>query len=381
MVRFVCELKAIDHVTILGMSSTVTCPSCGHQFSPDAVLTQEIEVSLRARLEKELLEKAKQAGSKELADREAEIKELKSRAKESMELELKLRAEKRAMQEAKEKFELDKARQLDQERAKIKADAEQVVMDKEKFKLEEKEKMIADLKKSLDEATRKANQGSQQTQGEVLELEIEDLLRRTFATDDIVAIAKGASGADIRQVVRGRSGALAGTIIWETKRTKNWTEGWVQKLKDDQRAEKAEVAVLVSTVLPKTLKTFGVYQGIWVSDVASVIGLAIALRTSLLQVAVVKQSSVGKNEKMEVLFNYLSGVEFKQRIEAIVESFTTMKLDLEKEKLAYTKIWAKRDKQIEQVVHNTIGLHSDLEGLMGKALPKIEMLELESETT
>ena len=363
------------------MSSTVICPSCGHQFSPDAVLTQEIEVSLRARLEKELLEKAKQAGSKELADREAEIKELKSRAKESMELELKLRAEKRAMQEAKEKFELDKARQLDQERAKIKADAEQVVMDKEKFKLEEKEKMIADLKKSLDEATRKANQGSQQTQGEVLELEIEDLLRRTFATDDIVAIAKGASGADIRQVVRGRSGALAGTIIWETKRTKNWTEGWVQKLKDDQRAEKAEVAVLVSTVLPKTLKTFGVYQGIWVSDVASVIGLAIALRTSLLQVAVVKQSSVGKNEKMEVLFNYLSGVEFKQRIEAIVESFTTMKLGLEKEKLAYTKIWAKRDKQIEQVVHNTIGLHSDLEGLMGKALPKIEMLELESETT
>lgn len=362
------------------MSSTVTCPSCGHQFSPDDLLTHEIELELRAKLEKELLVKAKEQTGKELADKEAQIKELQDKAKESMELELRLRKEKREIQEAKEKFELEKQRQLDQERGKIREEAEKLVTEKEKYKLEERDKMISDLKKSLDEATRKANQGSQQTQGEVLELEIEDLLRRTFATDQIVGIAKGVNGADIRQIVRGRSGAIAGTIIWETKRTKNWTEGWVQKLKDDQRSEKAEVAVLVSTVLPKAIKTFGVYQGIWVADVASVIGLAVALRSTLLQVAVVKQSSVGKNEKMEVLFNYLSGVEFKQRIEAIVESFTTMKLDLEKEKLAYTKIWAKRDKQIEQVVHHTIGLHSDLEGLMGKALPKIETLELESET-
>lgn len=361
------------------MSSTVTCPSCGHQFSPDDLLTHEIEVELRARLEKELLNKAKESAGKELADRDAQIKELQDKAKESMANELQLRKDKREIEEAREKFELEKTRQLDAERAKIKVEAERLVMEKEKFKLDEKEKMITDLRKSLDEATRKANQGSQQTQGEVLELEIEDLLRRTFPTDEIIGIAKGATGADIRQIVRGRSGALAGTIIWEAKRTKNWIEGWVQKLKDDQRAEKAEVAVLVSTVLPKTIKTFGVYQGIWVSDVTSVTGLAIALRLSLLQVAVVKQSSVGKNEKMEVLFNYLSGVEFKQRIEAIVESFTTMKLDLEKEKLAYIKIWAKRDKQIEQVVHNTIGLHSDLEGLMGKALPKIDTLELESE--
>lgn len=363
------------------MSSTVTCPSCGHQFSPDDLLTHEIEVELRARLEKELLQKAKDEAGKELDIAQDRIKELSNRVKESDELEKKLRQEKQAIIDAKERFELEKTRQLDLERSKIEEEAEKKIVEKEKYKLEEKEKMIADLKKSLDEATRKANQGSQQTQGEVLELEIEDLLRRTFATDEIVGIAKGVNGADIRQVVRGRSGALAGTIIWETKRTKNWTEGWVQKLKDDQRSEKAEIAVLVSTVLPKTLKTFGVYQGIWVSDVTSVIGLAIALRTSLIQVAVVKQSTVGKNEKMEVLFNYLSGVEFKQRIEAIVESFTTMKLDLEKEKLAYTKIWAKRDKQIEQVVHNTIGLHSDLEGLMGKALPQIEMLELESENT
>lgn len=361
------------------MSSTVTCPSCGHQFSPDDLLTHEIELELRAKLEKELLVKAKEQTGKELADKEAQIKELQDKAKESMELELRLRKEKREIQEAKEKFELEKQRQLDEERGKIREEAEKLVTEKEKYKLEERDKMISDLKKSLDEATRKANQGSQQTQGEVLELEIEDLLRRTFATDQIVGIAKGVNGADIRQIVRGRSGAIAGTIIWETKRTKNWTEGWVQKLKDDQRSEKAEVAVLVSTVLPKAIKTFGVYQGIWVADVASVIGLAVALRSSLLQVAVVKQSSVGKNEKMEVLFNYLSGVEFKQRIEAIVESFTTMKLDLEKEKLAYTKIWAKRDKQIEQVVHHTIGLHSDLEGLMGKTLPKIETLELESE--
>ncbi|HBD02000.1 MAG: hypothetical protein UX38_C0005G0009 [Microgenomates group bacterium GW2011_GWC1_46_16] len=361
-----------------GMNNTVTCPNCGTQFSPDALLTHSIELELRTKLEQELSTKVQEKTRQELADRDAQIKELKDKARESAEFELKLRAEKRAIEEAKEKFELEKTRQLDLERSKIKAEAFQLVQEQEKFKLEEKEKMISDLKKSLDEAQRKANQGSQQTQGEVLELEIEDLLRRTFPTDEIIAIAKGVNGADIRQLVRGRSGALAGTIIWETKRTKNWTESWVQKLKNDQRTEKAEIAVLVSTVLPKAVRTFGVYQGIWVSDMTSVIGLAMALRTSLLQVAVVKQSSVGKNEKMEVLYNYLSGVEFKQRIEAIVESFTAMKLDLEKEKLAYTRIWAKRDKQIDQVVHNTIGLHSDLEGLMGKALPKIDTLELEA---
>lgn len=358
------------------MSSTVTCPSCGHQFSPDDVLTHEIEAELRGKLEKELLLKAKVEAGKELADREIQIKELQAKAKESEENELKLRAEKRALLESKEKFELEKQRQLDEERGKIKADAEKAILEKQKYKIDEYEKKLRDMQKSLEDAQRKGSQGSQQLQGEVLELEIEDILRRSFPTDQIEPIAKGVNGADIRQIVRGRSGAIAGTIIWETKRAKNWIEGWIQKLKDDQRAEKSEAAVLVTTVLPKEIKTFGVHHGIWVSDTGSMIGLALALRLSILQVASVKQSSVGKNEKMEVLYNYLSGIEFQQRIEVIVESFTTMKQDLEKEKLAYTKIWAKRDKQIEQVVHNTIGLHSDLEGLMGKALPKIDLLEL-----
>ncbi len=358
------------------MPTTIICPNCGEVISIDEALTHQLETGLRTKLERELSVKAKAEAGKELADRDAQIKELQDKAKESVEAELKLRAEKRAIEEERKNFELEKARQLDLERNKIREETEKAVLEKEKYKFEEKEQVIAALKRNIEEMQRKASQGSQQLQGEVLELEIEELLRRSFPTDEVLAIAKGVNGADMRHLVRGRSGALAGTIIWEAKRTKNWTEGWVQKLKDDQRAEKADLAVLVTTVLPKELKNFGVHQGIWVCDVTSVTGLALALRLSLLQVAVVKQASVGKNEKMEVLYNYLSGVEFKQKIEAIVESFTGMQQDLDKEKLAYKKIWEKREKQIEQVVHNTVGLYGDLEGLMGKALPRIERLEL-----
>jgi hypothetical protein len=202
------------------------------------------------------------------------------------------------------------------------------------------------------------------------------MLGRKFPSDQFLPVPKGVNGADIIQKVVDKYGQICGTIVWETKRAKNWVDGWVPKLKDDQRNQKAEIAVLVTMMLPKEIKNFSVKDGVWVSDFGSVIGLATALRSGLINVSAVKQASVGKNEKMEFLYNYLSGIEFKQKIEAIVESFTAMKSDLEREKRAMTKIWETRDKQISRVVDNTVKMYGDLTGLMGKALPKIDLLEL-----
>jgi hypothetical protein len=169
---------------------------------------------------------------------------------------------------------------------------------------------------------------------------------------------------------------MCGCIIWESKRTKAWSDGWVQKLKDDQRNAKAEIAVLVSSVLPKEINRFGLYQGLWVADFASAVGLSTALRVNLIDIARASNALQGENEKMKLIYKYLSGTAFKQRVEAIVESFVAMKNDLDTEKRSMEKIWAKREGQIERVINNTAGMYGDLQGIIGSALPEVKILEL-----
>jgi hypothetical protein len=210
----------------------------------------------------------------------------------------------------------------------------------------------------------------------VLELDLESLLRVQFPIDEIQPVPKGIKGADIAQKVHNRSGHYCGTILWELKHTKAWNDGWLSKLKDDQREVKAEIAVLVTETLPKGIESFGHIEGVWVTSSVLSIALASVLRTSLIELAQHKLSSIGKSEKMEVLYNYLSGPEFRQRIEAIVESFKSMKEDLDQEKRAMTKMWAKREKQIERIVNNTVGMYGDMQGIIGASLPQIKSLEL-----
>ena len=220
-------------------------------------------------------------------------------------------------------------------------------------------------------------QGSQQTQGEVLELELEALLKREFPFDDIEPVSKGVRGGDILQMVKTQSGRVCGKILWEIKRTKAWSDSWIQKLKDDQRDAKAGLAVLVSEALPQGFHHFRQMDGgVWVSDVPSVVSLAIALRVVLVQVASAREFEIGKKEKMELVYTYLTGPEFKNRVSAIVEAFRAMHEDLESEKRAMQRIWERRTKQIEKVISNTSGMYGDLEGLAGNALPSIKILEL-----
>lgn len=240
------------------------------------------------------------------------------------------------------------------------------------------EKKLNDAKRQASELKQKLEQSSQQAQGEVVELELESVLKKAFPDDEIEPVAKGKTGADILQRVYTSSGQYCGTIIWEVKNTRSWSKAWLNKLRNDQRRAKAELAVLVSTVLPKEVLHFAQVEGIWVTELSLVIGVATALRTNLSQAALLKQSSQGKHEKMELLYEYLSSTEFRHRIEGIVEAFRSMQDDLDKERQTMEKQWAKRDMQIQLVVQNVAGMYGDMQGIAGQSLPKIRRLELPS---
>ncbi|MHB1545044.1 MAG: DUF2130 domain-containing protein, partial [bacterium] len=274
----------------------------------------------------------------------------KKQIEEMQKTELNLRKEKIALEESKRAFELEKQRQLDNEREKISHDAQEKAEEVMRSKINEKDKQLQDAIKVNQELQRKLQQGSQQTQGEVLELELEEILKAEFQYDEIMPVPKGISGADIIQEVKDRSGRLCGHIAWESKKTKAWSDGWIQKLKDDQRTIKADLAVIVSAVLPEGVKGFVFRDGVWICDIKLAAALATALRINLESITREKAMSVGKNEKMEVLYGYLTGIEFKQRVEAIVEAFTNMDEGLRKERIAFEKIWSEREKQIKKVI-------------------------------
>jgi hypothetical protein len=245
-----------------------------------------------------------------------------------------------------------------------------------KLKVLEKEQTIVSMQKQIEELKRKAEQGSQQLQGEVQELELEALLRTKFPRDTIESVPKGEHGGDALQHVVGPSGQPCGTIIWESKRTKNWSDGWLAKLREDQRAAKAEIAVIVSQSLPKDVDTFGVVEGVWVTHPKTVLPLALTLRHTLIEVGCARQASEGQQTKTEMIYQYLTGPRFRHRVEAIVEAFSAMQEDLDKEKKAITKQWAKREEQIERVMQATAGMYGDLQGIAGKTIQEIEGLEL-----
>lgn len=368
------------------MPQQITCPQCGHKIAVSEAIVQRMV---------ELKVKNKMAEEKEHLRAELDLEYKKNQAQDMKKMQEKLEAEEKKRREA-EKKELefikiqneleDKirsqdlaiARKLQEERKLIVAKTQKE--SEEKFRLEnlEMRKQLDDTKKALAEAQRKAHQGSMQTQGEVLELTLEEQLKSNFPHDKITAVPKGISGADIIHYVIHQSGQSAGTILWESKRTKNWTEDWVQKLKDDGQKTKASICVLVSEVLPKDIDNFGFYNGIWVCDYASIIGLTTALRNQILAVYSIVTVNTGKDEKMEILYDYLCSPAFTQKIETIVETFLGMQKSLEKEKIAMTKIWTVRETQIKRLEDSTIKMYGEIQGIAGKNLPNIEVLELES---
>lgn len=350
------------------MATTITCPKCGESFEITQAFKHEIEEELKTKIE----EKA----NIENENLKKELDEARQKQEEFRVQELKLREKNRKVEEREKNLELEFQRKMDEERNLIIEKTLSQASEEHNLKDQEKDKKLQDALRMNEELKKKLEQGSQQTQGEVLELEIEEVLRKEFPNDEIKEVAKGVRGADIIQKVKDKMGKACGLILWESKNAK-WSETWIPKLKEDQRQAKADIAVLVSVNLPEEIKSFAYKGGTWVCSRATFAALASALRINLYQVFTTKQSAVGKNEKMEILYEYLSGVEFRHRVEGIVEAFSEMQEDIEREKRWFTSKWAKQEKSLRKVMDQTHGMYGELESMMGKSLAPIKSLELE----
>lgn len=349
---------------------TIKCKYCGRELEISEALTHQIEekagVELKKKLSWEFEEKLRA-----LKKEKDEEKDRNTRLLKQLE---DLTDQIRQLRRKDEERELEMKKQLAREEGKIKEELNKKFSEDHELKDREKEKVINDLKLALQAAQRKAEQGSQQTQGEVLELELEALLKKEFPEDEINEVKKGQRGADVVQTVVDKRGQACGLILWESKNAK-WQEPWLKKLREDQREAKANLAVLVATDHPKDIGLFKFQDNVWIVDRKAVVNLAIALRFDLIHVNHERLMNVGKNEKMEVLYEYLTGTEFKHRVEAIAEAFTNLQTDIEKEKRYFSVKWAKQEKEIRKIVDSTHGMYGELQAVSGRALEPIKQLE------
>lgn len=409
---------------------TITCPNCGTEIKLTESLAAPLIKATRKQFEEKIAEKeadvAKREGQiraqrKSLEDAQKAIDEqvaeklkselgvvakeearkaklavaadLEAKAKDVADLQeiLQKRDQKLAEAQKAQAGVLVKQRELDDEKReldltiekRVQASVEEVrskakkeVEDELKLKVSEKEEQIASMQRKIEDLKQKAEQGSQQLQGEVMELELENTLRTKFPFDSIEPVAKGEFGGDVVQRVVSPSGLACGSILWELKRTKNWSDAWLAKLRGDQRAAKAELCLLVSQALPKDVESFEQIDGVWIAGPKYALPLAVALRQSLIEVANSKLLQEGQQTKAELVYEYLTGPRFRHRIEAIVEKFSDMQEDLNREKKAMTRLWAKRDAQIQAVIESTVGMYGDLQGIAGRAFEEIEGLEI-----
>lgn len=403
--------------------SSILCPKCGTKIDLDEIARHRYEEKLKAdeerlreefskkeeEIKKDLREKAMEWAEKKAAEKlkekevetkdlVAQLEEFRKKQDEAVKNELELRKRARELEEAAKNAEIENVRKLDEERRKLEAamreeqqkrdealeierkkrEEETARKTQEDFsrKLEEKEKQMEILRKSLEEANRKALQGSQQIQGEVLENELKEILTRNFPTDLIEDVPTGIRGADLIHRVRDPYSRELGVILWESKNTKAFAADWIKKLKDDRVLAKADVCILVSSVLPDGIRHFGLYEGVWVTEPEYFLPLTQALRDKILALAEQGRSLVGREEKMELLYTYLAGPEFRAKIENVIGAFRSMKEDLETEKRSMQRIWSKREKELERIIGNTAMLYGDMQGIMGANLGKIEYLEL-----
>ncbi|HME62757.1 MAG TPA: DUF2130 domain-containing protein [Candidatus Binatia bacterium] len=346
-------------------------------------VAQKIAIE-RGRIVAEEARKAKLALGSELDQKIKEVKSLQDILKqndaklaEAQKAQADLIRKQRELDDARREFDLtiEKRVQADlsTEREKAKKEAEEEL----KLKVMEKDQTITAMQKQIEDLKRRAEQGSQQLQGEVQELELEALLAAKFPRDTIQPVPKGEFGGDVLHRVFGPANQICGTILWESKRTKNWSDGWLPKLREDQRSAKADIAVIISQALSKDIETFGFIDGVWVADPKVALPVAMSLRHTLIEVACMRQASEGQQTKMEMVYGYLTGPRFRQRVQAIVEAFSSMRDDLDREKKAITRQWAKREEQIDRVMNATVGMYGDLQGIAGKTLQEIEGLEFQ----
>jgi hypothetical protein len=404
------------------MNNNVTCPQCSTEFAIDQVLSAQYDAKIRGELQAEYAEKsrklaadrdklsqlrkqldsqqeqldqqvrqevakertailakarveAQQSVAIEIEDRDAQLKDAAGKIKVFQEQELQLRRKKRELEEQAEKQQLEVERRLDAERKKIREATLKLADEQNELKLAEREQQIDAMRKQIDDLKRKAEQGSQQAQGETLEVALETMLSEQFPGDVIEPVAKGVRGADVIQHVLDSNGRECGSILWEAKRTKNWSEKWLSKAIDDQQEAKSSCACIVSSALPESIQYFGDLSGVWISSWPCARSAAFAMRRVLIESSQARLATEGQHGKMELVYGYLSGPEFRNRIRGLVEPYIEMQADLESEKRAFNRHWNKRQKQLDRAISSTTGLYGDLQGIIGSGLQEIEGMD------
>lgn len=401
----------------------ISCPNCAHVFDVEDALAGKIQKDLELEMAKEKqsfldsfnaekkklekdqevfeekkkkenelfkqkLQQAMEAKQSELRkgiekDFETQLKakneEIEHKRKQLIEMkekELQLEKMKTRLQEQEKEIELKFEKQMRQQMLEKEEQIQKRLSEQIELKIKEKDKQLEDQKKLIEEMKRKSEQGSMQLQGEVQELAIEEFLKKEYPLDNIEEIKKGARGADCIQVVNTRQQFECGKIYYESKRTKEFQPSWIEKFKADIRRVGADVGVLVTEVLPKGMDRMGMKNGLWICTFNEFKGLSLVLRESIIKVSMAQNSQANKGDKMEMLYSYLTSNEFRLQVEAIVEGFTQMQNDLNKEKVAMQKIWTQREKQIHKVLINTTGMYGSIKGIAGNALQTISALEL-----
>lgn len=357
--------------------SNYVCPHCGKEIELTKAISHEIEINLRREIDAQVRREVEGAASVEMEDLRKALKEKELKVNELRDKELSLREEKRRLEDREKELSLEVSRTIDEEKQKLEEAILKKTYEEHRMRDLEKDKKINDLMRSLEEAQRKANLGSQQLQGEVLELDLEDNLRQSFPHDSIEPVGKGVRGADIKQIVKSPLGNICGVILWESKRTKAWSHEWLGKLKEDMRDEKANVPVIVTTTLPKEVPNgLGILEGVWVVKYELALSLATILRKGLLDVARQRAMLDQKADKASMLYDYVMGHEFRQQVEALAEVFTEMNDQLTKERTAFERIWKTREGQIRRMITSTINIYGSVQGVVGSHMPQIKGLDL-----
>jgi hypothetical protein len=327
--------------------------------------------------------KAREAAAAELQARISEVAELRqtldvnnAKLAEAQQAQADLIRKQRALDEEKRELDLTVEKRVQASIDGIQIKAKQEADEAARLRVVEKDHTIESMARTIEELRRKAEQGSQQSQGEALELELESVLRARFPADLIVPVGKGELGADVVQQVNGAIGQPAGVILWESKRTKAWSDGWLGKLRDDQRRSGADVALIISQALPKHIEHFDLIDGVWITNPRCAVPVVVALRQALIDVNNSRLVQQGQQTKVEQIYQYLTGTKFRQRVEAVVEKFNDMHEDLDKERKFMVRQWSKRETQIQSVIDSTVGMVGDLQAIAGKAMPDIPSLDI-----
>ena len=358
--------------TDIATDPQIVCPNCRTEIKLTESLAAPLIAETRRKFDQQLAAKEADFGRREAQLKQASEEIAKAREAVDEQVAAKLKAERSSIVETEAKrARLAIADELGARDRQL-ADLKQMLAANNE-KLAAAQKIQADMNRQIEELRRRAEQGSQQLQGEALELELESLLRNQFPRDLIEPVPKGDFGGDVLHRVFGPGGQTCGTILWESKRTKRWSDDWLTKLRSDQRAAKAEVALIVSSALPKDIETFGLVDNVWVAEPRFAVPLAIVLRHGLIDLAGSRQAQEGQQTKM---YGYLTGPRFRHRIDAIVEKFTDMQADLDRERKMMMRLWAKREEQLRGVLDSTAGLYGDLQGIAGRAMQEIESLDL-----